>query len=173
MHQWVRKMTAVQILTNAQLANFPRIFAGNWFFYLLLSSWVYNYMKPLRCKQGKGKNPVLHVHVTFSEFILWIQYGSVIFSFHYRFTRKEKEKKKRFRHVQWWLFIFLQAHREGYIAIVMPKPGDWPKVKESLLSLEEYKKLRGVHWDWVIHPIRLQKQVTFRFLPLMLPPSVL
>ncbi|XP_022142526.1 protein Simiate [Momordica charantia] len=34
------------------------------------------------------------------------------------------------------------AHREGYIAIVMPKPADWLKVKESLLSLEEYKRLR-------------------------------
>ncbi|KAG7024138.1 Protein Simiate, partial [Cucurbita argyrosperma subsp. argyrosperma] len=36
------------------------------------------------------------------------------------------------------------AHREGYIAIVMPKPADWVKVKESLLSLEEYKRLREV-----------------------------
>ncbi|XP_022975830.1 protein Simiate [Cucurbita maxima] len=36
------------------------------------------------------------------------------------------------------------AHREGYIAIVMPKPADWVKVKESLLSLEGYKRLREV-----------------------------
>ncbi|KAG6774755.1 hypothetical protein POTOM_022124 [Populus tomentosa] len=33
-------------------------------------------------------------------------------------------------------------NREGYIAIIMPKPADWPKVKASLLGLEEYKKLR-------------------------------
>ncbi|KAK4390831.1 protein Abitram [Sesamum angolense] len=32
--------------------------------------------------------------------------------------------------------------REGYIAIMMPKPADWLKAKASLLSLEEYKKLR-------------------------------
>ena len=42
------------------------------------------------------------------------------------------------------IIILLQAHREGYIAIVMPKPADWVKVKESLLSLEEYKRLREV-----------------------------
>ncbi|XP_050237477.1 uncharacterized protein LOC126687102 [Mercurialis annua] len=34
------------------------------------------------------------------------------------------------------------ADREGYIAIMMPKPADWLKIKDSLLSLEEYKKLR-------------------------------
>ncbi|XP_050267740.1 uncharacterized protein LOC126712456 isoform X1 [Quercus robur] len=34
------------------------------------------------------------------------------------------------------------ADREGYIAIIMPKPADWLKVKGSLLGLEEYKKLR-------------------------------
>ncbi|GAV87690.1 GCV_H domain-containing protein, partial [Cephalotus follicularis] len=34
------------------------------------------------------------------------------------------------------------ADREGYIAIIMPKPADWIKVKASLLSLEEYNKLR-------------------------------
>lgn len=34
------------------------------------------------------------------------------------------------------------AHREGYIAIIMPKPADWLKVKGSLLTFEEYKKLR-------------------------------
>ncbi|XP_051139127.1 uncharacterized protein LOC127256935 [Andrographis paniculata] len=31
---------------------------------------------------------------------------------------------------------------EGYVAIIMPKPGDWLKAKDSLLSFEEYKKLR-------------------------------
>lgn len=36
------------------------------------------------------------------------------------------------------------ADREGYIAIIMPKPADWLKVKDSLLGLEEYKKLREV-----------------------------
>jgi hypothetical protein len=36
----------------------------------------------------------------------------------------------------------LQTDREGYIAIIMPKPADWLKVKASLLGLEEYKKLR-------------------------------
>ncbi|GMH30719.1 hypothetical protein Nepgr_032562 [Nepenthes gracilis] len=34
------------------------------------------------------------------------------------------------------------ADREGYIAIIMPKPADWLKIKESLLEFEEYKKLR-------------------------------
>ncbi|KAH8509635.1 hypothetical protein H0E87_011411 [Populus deltoides] len=33
-------------------------------------------------------------------------------------------------------------NREGYIAIIMPEPADWLKVKASLLGLEEYKKLR-------------------------------
>lgn len=36
------------------------------------------------------------------------------------------------------------VEREGYIAIIMPKPADWLKVKASLLSLEEYKKLREI-----------------------------
>ncbi|BBG96201.1 Curculin-like mannose-binding lectin family protein [Prunus dulcis] len=36
------------------------------------------------------------------------------------------------------------ADREGYIAIIMPKPADWLKVKDSLVGLEEYKKLREV-----------------------------
>lgn len=36
--------------------------------------------------------------------------------------------------------------REGYIAIIMPKPADWLKVKASLLGLEEYKKLREGSW---------------------------
>lgn len=34
------------------------------------------------------------------------------------------------------------ADREGYIAIMMPKPHDWLKTKASLISLDEYKKLR-------------------------------
>ncbi|XP_073126321.1 uncharacterized protein [Henckelia pumila] len=34
------------------------------------------------------------------------------------------------------------ADREGYIAIIMPKPEDWLKTKASLLSIEEYKNLR-------------------------------
>ncbi|XP_073314654.1 uncharacterized protein [Primulina huaijiensis] len=34
------------------------------------------------------------------------------------------------------------ADREGYIAIIMPKPADWLKTKASLLSVDEYKKLR-------------------------------
>ncbi|KAF4356932.1 uncharacterized protein LOC115709696 [Cannabis sativa] len=36
------------------------------------------------------------------------------------------------------------AEREGYIAIMMPKPADWLKVKDSLLGFEEYKKLREI-----------------------------
>jgi len=39
----------------------------------------------------------------------------------------------------------LQAGREGYIAIIMPKPADWLKVKASLVSLQEYKKSREVN----------------------------
>ncbi|CAK7346136.1 unnamed protein product [Dovyalis caffra] len=34
------------------------------------------------------------------------------------------------------------AEREGYIAIIMPKPADWLKAKASMLGLEEYEKLR-------------------------------
>ncbi|KAE8057289.1 hypothetical protein FH972_013993 [Carpinus fangiana] len=34
------------------------------------------------------------------------------------------------------------ADREGYIAIIMPKPADWLKIKGSFLGLEEYRKLR-------------------------------
>ncbi|XP_041019672.1 protein Abitram isoform X1 [Juglans microcarpa x Juglans regia] len=34
------------------------------------------------------------------------------------------------------------ADREGYVAIIMPKPADWLKAKGLLLGLEEYKKLR-------------------------------
>ncbi|CAN6481224.1 unnamed protein product [Victoria cruziana] len=36
------------------------------------------------------------------------------------------------------------AAREGYVAILMPKPEDWLKSKDSYLNLEEYKKLRGI-----------------------------
>ncbi|XP_058090820.1 uncharacterized protein LOC131237167 [Magnolia sinica] len=36
------------------------------------------------------------------------------------------------------------AAREGYIAIIMPKPADWLKIKSSLLKHEDYKKLRGL-----------------------------
>ncbi|KAJ4884591.1 Single hybrid motif superfamily protein [Raphanus sativus] len=32
------------------------------------------------------------------------------------------------------------ADREGYIAIIMPRPADWTKNKESLITLEEYKQ---------------------------------
>ncbi|KAL5557820.1 hypothetical protein UlMin_034031 [Ulmus minor] len=38
-----------------------------------------------------------------------------------------------------------KAGREGYIAIIMPKPADWLKIKESLIGLEEYKKLRNLN----------------------------
>ncbi|CAI9763817.1 unnamed protein product [Fraxinus pennsylvanica] len=34
------------------------------------------------------------------------------------------------------------ANREGYIAIIMPKPQDWLKAKALMLSFEEYQKLR-------------------------------
>ncbi|PSR99559.1 Protein Simiate like [Actinidia chinensis var. chinensis] len=34
------------------------------------------------------------------------------------------------------------AEREGYIAIIMPKPADWLKAKSLLLGVDEYKKLR-------------------------------
>ncbi|KAK2974892.1 hypothetical protein RJ640_020807 [Escallonia rubra] len=34
------------------------------------------------------------------------------------------------------------AEREGYIAIIMPKPTDWLKAKAALLSSEEYKNLK-------------------------------
>lgn len=37
------------------------------------------------------------------------------------------------------------AEREGYIAIIMPKPADWLKFKNSALVLEEYKKRRGLY----------------------------
>uniref|UniRef100_A0A803LST5 Protein Abitram n=1 Tax=Chenopodium quinoa TaxID=63459 RepID=A0A803LST5_CHEQI len=37
-----------------------------------------------------------------------------------------------------------QAEREGYIAIVMPRPGDWLKIKETLVDFDEFKKLRNL-----------------------------
>ncbi|KAE9456922.1 hypothetical protein C3L33_11183, partial [Rhododendron williamsianum] len=40
------------------------------------------------------------------------------------------------------LLAFSQADREGYIAIIMPKPADWLKTKPMLLGIDEYKKLR-------------------------------
>lgn len=43
-----------------------------------------------------------------------------------------------------FLFINIQADREGYIAIMMPKPADWLKVKASLVDLQEYKKVREI-----------------------------
>ncbi|CAN1824676.1 Protein Abitram [Linum perenne] len=39
--------------------------------------------------------------------------------------------------------LLTSSGREGYVAIIMPKPADWLKVKASLLSREEYSKLRG------------------------------
>ncbi|CAJ2642907.1 unnamed protein product [Trifolium pratense] len=41
----------------------------------------------------------------------------------------------------------VSADREGYIAIMMPKPADWLKVKASFVSLQEYKKMREVSCD--------------------------
>ncbi|KAK7384842.1 hypothetical protein VNO78_30545 [Psophocarpus tetragonolobus] len=35
----------------------------------------------------------------------------------------------------------VSAHKEGYIAIIMPKPAYRLKIKASLVSLQEYKKL--------------------------------
>ncbi|GAB4832961.1 hypothetical protein Ancab_006982 [Ancistrocladus abbreviatus] len=36
------------------------------------------------------------------------------------------------------------ADREGYIAIIMPKPSDWLKIKQSLFSFDQYKKLKNL-----------------------------
>lgn len=36
------------------------------------------------------------------------------------------------------------ADREGYIAIIMPKPGDWRKVEGSFVGFEEYKRLKNL-----------------------------
>ncbi|KAJ3693954.1 hypothetical protein LUZ60_009434 [Juncus effusus] len=36
------------------------------------------------------------------------------------------------------------ADREGYIAILMPRPSDWLKIKDSLIGPDEYMKLRGL-----------------------------
>ncbi|EOA35652.1 hypothetical protein CARUB_v10020876mg [Capsella rubella] len=41
------------------------------------------------------------------------------------------------------------ADREGYIAIIMPRPADWTKNKESLITLEEYKEKKEVSLDAV------------------------
>ncbi|KAK6115162.1 hypothetical protein DH2020_007431 [Rehmannia glutinosa] len=35
------------------------------------------------------------------------------------------------------------VEREGYIAIIMPRPADWLKAKASLLDFEQYKKSRA------------------------------
>ncbi|THG18912.1 hypothetical protein TEA_022359 [Camellia sinensis var. sinensis] len=35
-----------------------------------------------------------------------------------------------------------KADREGYIAIMMPKPADWLKAKALLMGVDKYKKLR-------------------------------
>ncbi|PNY04882.1 protein FAM206A-like protein [Trifolium pratense] len=42
------------------------------------------------------------------------------------------------------IYSLTLADREGYIAIMMPKPADWLKVKASFVSLQEYKKMREV-----------------------------
>ncbi|KAL8144179.1 hypothetical protein V2J09_017211 [Rumex salicifolius] len=34
------------------------------------------------------------------------------------------------------------ADRDGYIAIIMPRPADWLKIKETLVSVDEYSTLR-------------------------------
>nr|GEY77125.1 hypothetical protein [Tanacetum cinerariifolium] len=34
------------------------------------------------------------------------------------------------------------ADREGYVAIIMPRPADWLKTKDSFMTFDEYKKLR-------------------------------
>ncbi|KAK1324998.1 hypothetical protein QJS10_CPA01g00361 [Acorus calamus] len=36
------------------------------------------------------------------------------------------------------------ADREGYIAIIMPKPADSLKIKDGFLNREDYKKLKGL-----------------------------
>jgi hypothetical protein len=38
-------------------------------------------------------------------------------------------------------FIF-KAASEGYIAIIMPRGGDWKKVSSSLLTAKEYEEKR-------------------------------
>lgn len=35
--------------------------------------------------------------------------------------------------------------REGYIAIIMPRPADWPKIKASLLGKDDFFKLRAMN----------------------------
>nr|GMD63015.1 protein Simiate [Ipomoea batatas] len=39
--------------------------------------------------------------------------------------------------------LISSAEREGYIAIIMPKPADWLKIKASLLGKEDYCKLHN------------------------------
>ncbi|PWA58225.1 Single hybrid motif-containing protein [Artemisia annua] len=34
------------------------------------------------------------------------------------------------------------ADREGYVAIIMPRPSDWLKAKDSFMTFDEYKKFR-------------------------------
>lgn len=34
------------------------------------------------------------------------------------------------------------ADRDGYIAIIMPRPADWLKIKDSLVGIDEYRTLR-------------------------------
>ncbi|CAA7410747.1 unnamed protein product [Spirodela intermedia] len=36
------------------------------------------------------------------------------------------------------------ADREGFIAIIMPKPADWPRLMASFLSREDYRSCRGL-----------------------------
>ncbi|XP_042031605.1 protein Abitram-like [Salvia splendens] len=38
--------------------------------------------------------------------------------------------------------INMMPEREGYVAIMMPRPADWLKAKASLLDFESYQKLR-------------------------------
>ncbi|GJS54596.1 ubiquitin-conjugating enzyme E2 30-like protein [Tanacetum coccineum] len=33
-----------------------------------------------------------------------------------------------------------KADREGYVAIIMPRPSDWLKTKDSFMTFDEYKK---------------------------------
>lgn len=67
-------------------------------------------------------------------------------------TIQEKKRLLNCWYIQFWVShlwhkfvaMSLQADREGYIAIIMPKPTDWTKIKNSLLSQEDYKKLRDL-----------------------------
>ncbi|MQM03050.1 hypothetical protein Taro_035824 [Colocasia esculenta] len=55
-----------------------------------------------------------------------------------------KRKKLRACGGGCWQVLRKRADREGYIAIIMPKPADWIKIKDSFLNAEDYKKLRGL-----------------------------